>query len=122
MNSTNTVLYVCAEQIGNVPLFQTIDATAFTVDDIFGGPGDQVAWLTFAPGGERYLTTSISDIPGGGTGEMSVEDLAASKRLPFPTNSGELGVLMFTNASRGSLKQGGSTADTEAIIFLGSEE
>jgi subtilisin family serine protease len=122
MNSANTVLYVCAEQIGNVPLFQTIDATAFALDSEFGGPGDQVAWLTFAPGGERYLATSISDIPGGGTGEMSVEDLAASKRLPHPTNSGELGVLMFTDADGGSLKRGGATADTEAIIFLGSEE
>jgi subtilisin family serine protease len=122
MNSANTVLRVCAEQIGNVPLSQTINATAFAVDMGFGGPGDQVERLTFAPGSERYLATPISDIPGSGTGVMSVEDLAASKRLPVSTNSGELGVLMFTNASRGSLKQGGATADTEAIIFLSSEE
>jgi hypothetical protein len=122
MNSANTVLYVCAEHIGNPPFFQTINATAFAIDSLFGGPGDQVEGLTFAPGSERYQTTPMSDIPSGGTGVMSVGDLAASNRLPFPTNSGELGVLMFTNASRGSLKQGGATADTEAIIFLRSEE
>jgi hypothetical protein len=122
MNTKNTVLYVCAEQIGNPPFFHTINATAFADDIRFRGPGDRVEGLTFAPGSERYLTTPISDIPGGGTGVMSVEDLAASKRLPYPTNSGALGVLMFTNAFRGSLKQGGATADTEAIIFLGSEE
>jgi subtilisin family serine protease len=130
MNSANTVLYVCAEQIGNPPFFQTINATAFAVD-IFppnsfarfaAGRGDQVEGLTFGPGSERYQTTPISDIPGGGTVEMSVADLAASNPFPFPTNSGELGVLMFTNASRGSLKRGGATADTEAIIFLRSEE
>jgi minor extracellular serine protease Vpr len=122
MNTGNTVLYVCAEQIGNVPLFQTINATAFAVGIGFGGPGDQVERLTFAPGSERYLVTPIFDIPDGGTGVMSVGDLAASNRFPFPTNSEELGVLMFTNVFRGSLRQGGATADTEAIIFLGSEE
>jgi subtilisin family serine protease len=121
-NTANTVLRVCAEDIGNPPLFQTINATAFADDDYFGGPGDRVEGLTFAPGSERYQTTPISDIPDGGTGVMSVGDLAASNPFPFPTNSGELGVLMFTNASRGSLKQGGATADTEAIIFLVSEE
>ena len=141
-NSANTVLHVCAEQIGNPPFFQTINVTAFADDILFGGPGDQVEGLTFAPGSERYLTTPISDIPSGVTGEMPVVDLAAFNR--FPTNSGELGVLMFTNASRGKLtlkqfpesdtevypvspavnipKQGGATADTEAIIFLNSEE
>jgi hypothetical protein len=122
MNTANTVLHVCAEEIGNPPFFRTINATAFADDIRFDGPGDQVEGLTFAPGSERYLTTPISDIPSGGTGVMSVGDLAVSNRFPFPTNSGELGVLMFTNASRGSLKPGGATADTEAIIFLSSEE
>jgi hypothetical protein len=120
MNSANTVLYACAEQIGNPPFFQTINATAFAPDVSFRGPGDRVEGLTFAPGSERYLTTPISDIPGGGAGEMSVVDFAAFNRSP--TNSDELGVLMFTNAHRGKLKRGGATADTEAIMFLASPE
>ena len=90
------------EQIGNPPFLQPINAMVFAEDILFRRSGGQEEGLTFAPGGERYLTPSISDIPGGGTGEISVVDLAASNRFPFPINSGDLGILMFTNASRGS--------------------
>lgn len=120
MNTANTVLHVCGEQIGNAPFFQTIDATAFAVDISFEGPGDRVEGLTFAPGSERYLTTSTSDLPGGSTGEMSVADSAAFNR--FPTNPDELGILMFTNGDRGRLNRGGATVDTEALIFLAEQE
>jgi hypothetical protein len=120
MNTANTVLRICGEQIGNAPFFQTINATAFALDTFFEGPGDRVEGLTFAPGGERYLTLPLSDIPSGGTGAMSVLDFAAFDR--WPTNPGELGLLMFTNGHRGSLKRGGATADMEALIFLASQE
>ena len=51
---------------------------------------------------------------------MPVVDSAGLKR--FPTNPDELGVLVFTDAQRGRLKRGGATADTEALIFLASQE
>jgi hypothetical protein len=67
MNTANTVLRLCREQIGNAPFFQTINATAFAVDISFEGPGDRIEGLTFAPGGERYLTspcpTSLAAAP-----------------------------------------------------------
>src|SRR5918992_4109352 len=71
------------EQIGNPPFLQPINAMVFAEDILFRRSGGQEEGLTFAPGGERYLTPSISDIPGGGTGEISVVDLAASNRFPF---------------------------------------
>ena len=120
MNTANTVLRICGEQIGNAPFFEPIDAMAFALDISFGGPGDRVEGLTFAPGGEVYLALSLFDIPGGGTDAMSVVDFAASNHLP--RNLGKLGVLLFTNGNRGSLNRGGATADTEALIFLASQE
>jgi hypothetical protein len=36
---------------------------------------------------------------------------------PFPGNSPELGILLFTNGDRGAGARGGATQETEALLF-----
>ncbi|MGK7295495.1 MAG: S8 family serine peptidase [Candidatus Wenzhouxiangella sp. M2_3B_020] len=114
-NTGNTVLYVCAEQVGlsAADLLDTnVNAFVVTQDFYFGGPGDLVGGLTITPLGERYLGLPPAAVPPHSTGEMNVLDFG-----PFSGNSPELGVMLITNGDRGPGARGGATLDSEAILI-----
>lgn len=116
MNTGNTVLLICGEQIGltGTDLLATnVDMDVFAQDFYHGGPGDLVEGLTVTPLGERFFALS-NDVPGnsGDPGGLQVFDFG-----PFPGNTPELGVLLFTNGDRGAGARGGATQETEALLF-----
>ncbi len=113
-NTGNTVLTICAEQIGmsGADLLTTpVDVSVLAQDFYFGGPGDQVTGLTITPLGERYVGEP-EDIAGGNEGVLTVRDFGE-----FVGNTPEHGVMLFTNGDRGPGARGGATADTEALLF-----
>ncbi len=113
-NTGNTVLLVCGEQVGltGTDLLATnVDASVQTFDFYYGGPGDSVDGLTITPLGERYFGEP-TDIPPGQVGVLEVTDFG-----PFPGNSEELGVLLFTNGDRGTGARGGATEESEALLI-----
>lgn len=115
-NTANTVLTICAEQVGlgYADLLATqVDVDVQAQDFYYGGPGDLVEGLTVTPYGERFVGT-VDDIPPGGRGELEVEDYGL-----FPGNTPEHGILLYTNGDRGAGARGAATADTEALLFLG---
>jgi hypothetical protein len=61
--------------------------------------------------GERYFGLP-SDIPGMSAGGIDIYDFG-----PWPGNSPELGVLLFTNGDRGPGAHGGATRKTEAKVI-----
>jgi hypothetical protein len=109
-NTGNTALLICAEQVGLTAadmLRTNVKMRVDTIDYYFGGPGDSVEGLTVTPLGERYFA-EVADIPGRTTGSMRITDFG-----PWPGNSDELGVLLFTNG-----RNGGATRSTEALQIL----
>jgi hypothetical protein len=113
LNTAITVLYFCGEQISNAPPLQKIGVTVEAVDVYFGGPGDAVSGVAFAPFGERYQASSLPDLPAGESKMMTVVGLDA-----VANNSDDIGLLLFTNSDRGPSNRGGATADTEALVFV----
>jgi hypothetical protein len=114
MNTGNTVLYICGEQVGLTGtdmLATNVDMDVYAQDWYYGGPGDWVTDLTVTPLGERYFGLP-DDIAGKSEGAMTVYDFG-----PFPGNTPELGVMLLTNGDRGTGSRGGATQDTEAILF-----
>ena len=114
MNTGNTVLWICAEQVGLTGtdmLTTNVDMLVYTQDWYYGGPGDLVDGLTVTPLGEQYYGIP-ADIAGKTNGSMTVIDFG-----PFPGNSPELGLMLVTNGDRGGGARGGSTQDTEALLF-----
>ena len=119
-NTGNTVLLICGEQIGlSGPdiLATNVDITSiFAQDFYFGGPGDEAVFpntVTVTPLGEQYY--ALPNDVAGNTNDpfgLPVYDFG-----PFPGNTPELGVLMFTNGDRGAGARGGATEDTEAQVF-----
>jgi len=80
--------------------------------DLFEQHGvDFVSGLTVTPLGEQYFGEP-EDVPGQAMGEMKVTDFG-----PFPGNSPELGVMLFTNGDRGAGNRGGATKHTEARLL-----
>ena len=112
MNTANTALTVCGEQIGSVPLFQEIDATVFAVDIFFGGLGDVVEGLTFAPLSEGFVAL-VADIPEGSSALISLRAGNGALR----NDPGGLGLLVFTNGGRSRSNRGGATQATEALLL-----
>lgn len=114
-NTGNTALYICAEQIGmnaaNLLVTQ-VDMEVYSQDFYFGGPGDEVTGITITPLGERFYGVP-EDIPGKGYGTLAVYDFG-----PWPGNTPELGIMLFTNGDRVSGARGGATEATEALLFL----
>jgi hypothetical protein len=113
-NTGNTVLYVCAEQLGLTGtdmLATNVDMTVEAFDFYYGGPGDFVDGLTVTPLGEQYFGIP-EDIPGKAYGTMTAVDFG-----PFPGNTPELGLMLVTNGDRGAGARGGATQDTEALVF-----
>jgi minor extracellular serine protease Vpr len=117
MNTGNTVLTICGEQIGmnaaNLASTQ-VDMDVIAQDFYYGGPGDSVEGLTVTPLGERFLGLP-ADVAGNASGPdgLEVYDFGL-----FPGNSDELGLLLFTNGDRGAGNRGGATQSTEALLFL----
>jgi minor extracellular serine protease Vpr len=114
-NTGNTALYICAEQVGLTGtdmLATNVDMYAYAQDFYYGGPGDMVEGLTVTPLGEQYYGMP-EDIAGKAEGILTVYDLG-----PFPGNTPELGVMLFTNGDRGTGNRGGATQDTEALFFM----
>jgi hypothetical protein len=118
-NTNNTVLLICGEQIGlSRADIQSTNVDAFVVvqDFYYGGPGDLVprfgkAPLTITPLGEQYFALP-EDMPGRTKAPLEVTDFG-----PFPGNSPELGVMLFTNGDRGEFAFGGATEKTEALLL-----
>jgi minor extracellular serine protease Vpr len=117
MNTGNTVLYICGEQIGmnaaDLGVTQ-VDMDVIAQDFYYGGPGDSVEGLTVTPLGERFYGVA-SDVVGN---TNDAAGLAVYDFGPFPGNSPELGLMLFTNGDRGAGNRGGATQDTEALLFL----
>ena len=116
-NTGNTVLLVCAEQLGLSGadlLARNVDMAVIAQDFYFGGPGDLVTGLTVTPLGERFFATP-SDVAGktNDPTALPVYDFG-----PFPGNSPERGLMLITNGDRGSGNRGGATPATEALLFL----
>ena len=114
MNTGNTVLLLCGEQIGMnaADLLSTqVNVDVIAQDFYFGGPGDIVSGLTVTPLGERFFGAT-DDLPAGFSGNLDVYDFGA-----FPGNSPELGLMLITNGDRGAGNRGGATKETEALLF-----
>lgn len=116
MNTGNTVLLICGEQVGLTGtdmLATNVDMDVVAQDFYYGGPGDLIEGLTVTPLGERFFGLP-NDVPGNANDPagLLVFDFGV-----FPGNSPELGVLMFTNGDRGSGARGGATQETEALLF-----
>ena len=116
VNTGNTVLTICGEQIGlsgGDLLTTNVGMSVDAVDIYFGGPGDRVDALVVTPLGERFLGVA-SDVSGDSANPagLQVFDFGA-----FPGNTPELGIMLFTNGDRGVGNRGGATEDTEALFF-----
>ncbi|MFV0278136.1 MAG: hypothetical protein ACK5HY_13270, partial [Parahaliea sp.] len=113
-NTTNTVLRVCAEQVGlsYADLLETqVDVSVRTTAFYYGGPGDEIDGLTITPYGERYVGSG-NDIGAGDLGTLNVEDYGL-----WPGNTPEHGILLFTNGDRGANARGAATQDSEALVL-----
>ena len=115
-NTGNTVLLVCAEQIGLTAadmLATNVNMRVETLDWYNGGPGDMVDGLTVTPLGEQYFGLP-TDVAG------KTNDPAALEVYNFglfPGNTPELGLMLVTNGDRGAGNHGGATKDTEALLL-----
>jgi len=117
MNTGNTMLYICAEQVGLTGtdiLATNVDMYVIAQDFYYGGPGDMVDGLTVTPLGEQYYGMP-NDVPGNtyDSAGLAVYDFGT-----FPGNSPELGLMLVTNGDRGSGARGGATQDSEALLFM----
>jgi subtilisin family serine protease len=115
MNTGNTVLYICGEQVGLTGtdmLSTNVDVWFEAQDWYYEGPGDIIDGFTVTPLGEQYFGIP-NDIPGKSYDAMTVVDFG-----PFPGNTPELGVMLVTNGDRGDGARGGATQDTEALFFM----
>jgi hypothetical protein len=96
-NSANTVLYLCAEQIGmtQADFFDPIDATVYAVDFYQSGTErDVIEDVTFAPLGERYFGYVDGSAGGGPVAAGATEELFVQDFGPAGTNPDELGLLL----------------------------
>lgn len=111
-NTANTVLTICADQIGMsaTDLGTTaVDVELSTFDFYFGGPADSVTGGTIVPGGEHYAVAVPDVIAPDSSEVMTITE--------NPGTSSSLGVLLFTNSDFGSGARGGATDSSEALIF-----
>jgi hypothetical protein len=115
MNTGNTVLYICGEQVGLTGtdmLSTNVDVWFEAQDWYYEGPGDIIDGFTVTPLGEQYYGIP-TDIAGKSYDAMTVIDFG-----PFPGNTPELGVMLVTNGDRGDGARGGATQDTEALFLM----
>jgi subtilisin family serine protease len=119
-NTGNQILLVCDTQIGSPAFGQPIDASVFAVDVYFGGPGDSIEGITFAPLGERYLPFDPSTgglFPNLDLGRRQERELNVVDSGAEGTNPSEIGLLLVTTGDRGPGNRGGATRRTEALVL-----
>src|SRR5690606_3436949 len=112
MNSGNTVMYICSDQIGMTAadLGDPMDVTAQATDFYFGGDGDIISGITLAPGGEKYIgvfdngDVGFTIIPPGGRDVLRVIHTGSG------TNNTETGLLLL-------YRSGNVPEEAEAIIL-----
>ncbi len=117
MNTGNTVLYICAEQVGLTGadlLERNVNMAVEAVDWYNGGPGDFIDGLTVTPLGEQHYGVP-TDVPGN---TYDPTGLAVYDFGPWPGNTPELGLMLVTNGDRGAGNRGGATQDSEALLFM----
>ncbi len=119
-NTGNTVLYICAEQIGmtEADMLATNVGIAWEATDFYyGGPGDVIGDpldlgdFVVTPLGEGYFGVP-TDVPAN-TNDAAALDVTDFG--PFPGNTPELGLMLVTNGDRGAGARGGATEATELI-------
>lgn len=114
-NTANTVLNVCAEQLGlslNDTLSTNVDITVEAYSVFYSvSPDDSIDRITITPGGERYVA-SVEDLGPNESGSVTVQD-----RGPTEGNSNELGVMLIANGDRGPGIRGGATEETELTLL-----
>ncbi|MCX6044432.1 MAG: S8 family serine peptidase [Chloroflexi bacterium] len=97
INSANTVMLLCADQIGMnaTDFFHPINVKAVARDFYFGGNGDTLTGMTISPLGEQYVGLFASDANTAATLlEDSNDSLHVADYGAF-TNSTETGLLLL---------------------------
>ena len=115
-NTGNTVLRVCAEQLGMTAAdygTNQMDVVALAQDFYFGGGNDELAPVTITPGDNHFGVTYPSVIDPGKKATMSVLNIGTQ----VVGDTRQLGVMLQTNADFGAGLRGGATQATEMILF-----
>ena len=96
-NSANTVMMVCAEQIGLtlVDRFKPINLTAVANDTYYDGAADTIQTLTIAPFGEQYLGIFQQNNQTGTTLFENTNDTLQVLDFGPLYNTSEQGILLF---------------------------
>ena len=119
MNTGNTVLYICAEQIGLTGtdmLSTNVDMDVYAQDWYYGGPGDWVTDLTVTPLGEQYFG-SAQRCPGQ---HLRPNRLVCLRLRSLPGQYTGIRVYCWSPmATAVAGARGGATQDTEALLFFG---
>ncbi len=115
-NTRNTVLRVCAEQVGlgATDLGTTRVDADFFARDFYGYyefMEDAMTNLSIVPGGERYRAGSVD------VGPQSTAKMTVSDHGQVAGATAELGLLLFTNADRGPGARGAATRETEMLML-----
>jgi hypothetical protein len=128
-NSANTVLTICAEQIGLTidDIGTPLTADLLAVDTYFmGRVTDQILDMEFSPLGERFFPVmgdsfGFGEVPAGGSAELAVLDFGVEG-----TNPSETGLLLFTDGtlvnSVPQLYKTGSPQENEALVLRVSSD
>ncbi|MBX3010347.1 MAG: S8 family serine peptidase [Caldilineaceae bacterium] len=111
-NSANTVMTLCAEQIGltAADVLRPIQVTTAIEDTYYGGPGDRLPTVTIAPFGERYVAYFTKGGLNGTTLVASKKDRLRVLNYGTTYNNTEQGLLL--------LFRGGAPVEQEAGIVL----
>ncbi|MEO1231946.1 MAG: S8 family serine peptidase [Myxococcota bacterium] len=110
-NTANTVITYCAEQFGMTAAdlgTREITVTLSANDFYFGGPGDELAPITFTVGGG--LQATIADIAPASTETMTVTDAGGT--------GPDVGIMLINNGDRGAGNRGAATPESETLLFL----
>jgi hypothetical protein len=128
-NSANTVLTICAEQIGLTgdDIGEPLTADLLAVDTYFQGRvTDQILGMEFAAGGERYFplidgSAGAGIVPAESSVELTAIDFGAEG-----TNPSESGLLLFTDGTfvpaPGQFPKSGSPQANEALVVRITED
>lgn len=109
-NSANTVMLLCAEQIGmtRADQLKPIDVTAFIDDFYYGGLGDVINGITISPFGEQY----VAEFEKGGVGAtlLGPDQKDKMRILDFgrTTNNTESGLLLLFRGGAESNREAGT--------------
>jgi hypothetical protein len=114
-NTGNTVLRVCGNQLGLTvaDIGRPMNAMFFASSWYFNPIDESMGPYVITPLGEEFTAAPGVD----SLGWLEATQLAVRKWDLFPGTTPHQGVLVFTNSDFGPANRGGSTADTEALIF-----